>query len=468
MKSLRNVVRQDILICKGTATKNEQLKIKRQVGQSMINGIKKIQFAKIILLAIITFSVSQDSIACSGYKITIGNRTFFGSNHDAWFTTPHIWFENATNCKYGAAFTGARWDGKNGYAPQSGMNEMGLTFERLVAYHPLKENFANRKTISNPTKYLKDILHTCKTVEEVKEYIRKYDHSYFIEDIFIYVDKSGKYLIVEPYTLTIGNKSTYVISNFCPSITSEQNANKLERYRNGVSFLKNGIDTTLEFCTALSDTMHVCRNKIGDGTLLTSIWDLNNGTVNLYFYHDYKTTIKFNLKEELEKGDHIVAIETLFPHNTEFEKLCNYKTPKNSNLIAVFILASAGLFLFTSIFSLIQYLRRKKNKKYSYVQLLHFPLGLILFCYMIVLSGKINVFYFPAPYKDPTNIFVSLTSYIPFLLLFLIFPFCVINFKLFKEKSWSVFTKALFTLNNFVYIVLIGLFVYWKFYNIFS
>lgn len=433
----------------------------------MIARINKTKFVRLILLTILIFAVIQHSIACSGYKITIGNRTFFGSNHDAWFTAPHIWFETASIDKYGAAFTGARFDGKNGYAPQSGMNEMGLVFERLVAHHPTQKNFANRKTISNPTQYLKDIIHTCKTIEEVQEYISQYDHSYFIEDVFIYVDKSGKYLIVEPYKLTIGNEPTYVIANFCPSITPEQNANKLDRYRNGVAFIKNGIDTTIEYCTALLDTMHVCRKKIGDGTLLSSIWDLNNGTVNLYFYHDYEKTVQFNLSEELKKGDHTIAVETLFPHNPEFEKLRNYKTPKDSNLIGVFIVASAGLFLFTSIFFLIQYFRRE-SKKYSYVQLLLLPIGLILFYYMYVLSGPVNVFYFPAPYKDPTNVFISLTSYIPFLLLLLILPFSVINYRLIKEKSWSLLAKWLFTLNNLIYIILIRLFVYWKFYDIFN
>lgn len=427
------------------------------------------QFVRLVLLTIITFAVLQDSIACSGYKITIGNKTILGSNEDAWRVTPHIWFEKGTvNSNYGATFTGSRYDGENGYAPQSGMNEMGLAFERLASYHPTQENFTNKKTISNPTKYLKDILHTCKSVEEVKEFISKYDHSYFIEDVFIYVDKSSKYLIVEPYTLTIGNEPTYVVSNFCPSITPEKNANKLDRYRNGVAFLKNGIDTTLEFCTALSDTMHVCRKKIGDGTLLSSIWDLNNGTVNLYFYHDYNTTVQFNLSEELKKGDHIIAIETLFPHNPEFEKLRNYKTPKNSILIGVFIVVAAGFFLLISIFFLIQYFRRKESKKYSYIQLLLFPIGLILFYYMYVLSGSVNVFYFPAPFKDPTNVFTNFTSYIPFLLLLLILPFSVINYRLIKQKSWSLLSMWLFTLNNFIYIILIGLFAYWRFYDIFN
>jgi hypothetical protein len=424
---------------------------------------------KLILWAMIPFVFTQGSFACSGYKITIGNKTLLGSNEDAWRITPHIWFEKGTvNGNYGAAFTGSRYDGENGYAPQSGMNEMGLAFERLASFHPKQERFSNRKAISNPTNYLKDILPTCKTVEEVQRYIRKYDHSYFIEDVFIYVDKSGKYLIVEPYKLTIGNKPTYVISNFCPSITPLQSANKLDRYRNGVAFLKNGADTTLAFCTALSDAMHVCRAKIGDGTLLSSIWDLKNGTVNLYFYHDYKASVQFNLSEELKKGDHIIPIETLFPKNAEFEKLRNYKTPKNSMLIGVFIVASAGFFLVTSVFFLIQYFRKKENKKYSYVQLLLFPIGLILFYYMYVLSGRVHVFYFPAPYKDPTNALISLTSYIPLLLPLLLLPFSVINYRLIKQKGWSLLAIWLFTLNNLIYILLIGFFGYWRFYDIFN
>jgi hypothetical protein len=242
----------------------------------------------------------------------------------------------------------------------------------------------------------------------------------------------------------------------------------LTRYRNGVEFLKNKIDTTLEFCTQLSDTMHVCREKIGDGTLLTSIWDLNNRTVNLFFYHQYCNSVQFNILEEFKKGDHIVDITTLFPQNSEFEKLQNYKTPKNSILIGVFIVASAGLFLFTALFFLIQYFRlRLKNIKYKNIQLILIPIGLILFYYMIVLSGSVNVFYFSAPYKHPTNIFVSLTSYIPFLLLLIIIPFFIGNYRIIKDKSWGIFSKGLLTLNYLTYSILIVLFFYWKFYNVF-
>lgn len=419
------------------------------------------------LLVVFALLFALSSAACSGYKVTVGGKTVVGINEDAWRLTPHIWFETAKgNQKYGAAFTGSRQDGK-GYAPQAGMNEVGLAFERLASYHPMQEKLPHGLPITHPSQYLKDILHTCKTVEEVRDYISQYDYSYFIEDVFMYVDQSGKYLIVEPYTLTIGSEATYVVSNFCPSITSEEKASQLARYRNGVDFLKKDSDSTLAFFTALSDTMHVCREKIGDGTLLSSIWDLENGTVHLYFYHDFSQSVKFQLFEELKKGDHLIAIDTLFPRNAEFEALRHFKTPKNSRPIGLFIVSAAVFFLFTSLFFLVKFFRRKKQEKFAWVPLALVALNGILFYYMVVLSGSINKFYFPAPYKDPGSIAVTLSSYIPFLLLILIVPFLLLNYRIVKEKSWSMLSQVLITLHALVQIMLIGLFVYWEFYDVF-
>jgi penicillin V acylase-like amidase (Ntn superfamily) len=141
------------------------------------------------------------------YKITINGKSIVGTNFDAYYLTPTIWLENATNAKtYGAGFSGGRQDGINGISPQSGMNTEGLTFSRLASPTPETgiATSKNKKQITNPTLYLKDILHNCKNVDEVKEYISKYDFSYFLQDVFIYIDKSGKYLVVEPYTMTIG------------------------------------------------------------------------------------------------------------------------------------------------------------------------------------------------------------------------------------------------------------------------
>ncbi len=425
---------------------------------------------KYILLTGIAFFVIESGLSCSMYKITMGGKTIVGCNEDAWRLTPHIWFENGKGAIiYGAAFTGSRFDGANGYAPQSGMNECGLSFSRLASHTPGNDPAIpkNRKEITNPTQYLKDILHTCQNVEEVKSYINQFDHSSFNEDVFIYIDRTGKYLVVEPYSMTIGHEPTYVLSNFCPSVTDESDALKLDRYRNGVEFLKNKSDTTLAFCTTLSDTMHVCRNKIGDGTLLTSIWDLSSGDIHLYFYHQYKNVLRFNLQEELAKGDHILAIETFFPPNDEFEKLRDYKIPQNNSTVIGFLLASAGLFFFSSMFFLFSYFKGGKSDQFRFIKIGLFVLGLIMFYYMFVLCTNKYIFYFSAPYKDTHNIFVSMASYVPFLILLLIVPLLLLNMRLIKGKIWGAFSTWLLTLNNMVYLLLLALFVYWGLFNIF-
>jgi hypothetical protein len=427
---------------------------------------RKNQLLQFLLLIIGSFILSQSGWTCSMYKLTQGDKTIVGCNEDAWRTTPHIWFEKR-NGKYGAAFTGSRFDGSNGYAPQSGMNKAGLVFSRLTAHTPKNKikQTENRERITNPTVYLKEIMHSCATVREVYNYINKYDHSFFTEDVFIYVDKLGEYLVVEPFSMSFGNDPAYVLSNFCPSETSKKDTYKQERYRNGTEFLKNKIDTTFEFYTRLSDTMHVYRNKIGDGTLLTSIWNINTGTVSLYFYHSYDTVVRFNLSEELSKGDHIVAIEPLFPKNNEFEQFKGYQTSQNNPYITSFLITSGCLFLFTSLFFLIALVRRKPVV-FSYIRLILFLLGPVLFYYMYVLCTEIYIFYSPAPYSNPYNVFITLTSYLPFVLLIGLIPLVVINVKLFRIKSWSRCSIFLLTLNNSVYVFLIGLFAYWGFYDI--
>ncbi len=429
-------------------------------------SIRKSILSKYLFFILFFFFVSEKAIACSMYKITLGTKTMVGCNEDAWRLTFAIWFETGKpDAPYGAAFTGSRLDGENGTAPQSGMNEHGLSFSRLASATPenQKNKQAGKKEIQNPTAYLKDILHQCKTVEEVQAYISNYDHSFFSEDVFIYIDRSGKYLVVGPFTMQVGQDPTYVLSNFCPSATADSEALKLDRYRNGVELLNHKTDTTLEFCRSVSDTMHVCREKIGDGTLLTSIWNLRDGLVNLYFYHDFEHTVQFNLADELAKGDHQIEIPGLFPPNEEFEKLANYKTPKNSLVMMLFVISSGLLFLFTAIFFLMRsFLKRKEGG--TNIQRALVLWSVVLFYYTFVLATNINLFYFPAPYHDYSSGLVTATSYIPFVMLLLIIPVIRFNFSIFKENSWRFFSKGLLVLNTSLYVVLIGLFFYWGFY----
>jgi len=395
------------------------------------------------------------------YKLTLHGSTFVGCNEDAWRTTPRLWFESKNaQRKFGAAFTGSRFDGSNGFAPQSGMNEAGLSFSRLASYTPARKSDGKHPPILNQTNFLKHILHACRTVEEVQRYVCQFDRSTFIEDVLIYIDKSGKYIVVEPYNTKIGYENTYVLSNFCPSITSPKDAMKLNRYRKGVELLKLKQDTTLTFLRSLSDSMHVCRPKIGDGTLLSSIWDLNDGMVHLYFYHDYSENKTFRLKDELQKGDHHFSMERLFSRNSEFEHLGMYKTTKNSKALLLFMMGLSISLFCISLYFLIRFCLLIHQKKY--VLFLVSILSVLVGVEVLILCTNQAIFYFEAPYEDRFSQLVSMAAYVPNLLLISIFPLLYFDFFHEKNKSWIRFDRVIFRINNIVYLVLIGFFFYWK------
>lgn len=420
--------------------------------------------SKFVVLLLLLFSAGR-GFACSTYKVTVNGSTMYGINYDTWCNHPRIWFET-TGC--GAVFSGANYQGMNDLTPQSGMNEFGLSFGTLAAPTPENgQSSPSKKQITSRSAYLKGILHSCKTVEEVSQYIDQYDHSSLSQDVFIYTDKSGRYLIVEPYKLTFGQENKYVLANFCPSTITDFSTIKQQRYINGTAFLKDKIDASLAFCTALSDTMHVCRKKMGDGTLLTSIYDLNGGIVHLYFYHDYRQPVRFNLAEELKKGNHSFEIASLFPTNEEYQKLLDFKTPINSVAVDWFLRFSFCLFLISGVYFFVSYFRNRKLN-YASTKLWLSGFNFILMVFMLVLAREMSIFYMPAPYKYYKPSPLDAAGYIPFLTLLLIIPLFLINKKVIIENSWRIGSKWLFTINNLMYSILILLFAYWGFYTVFS
>jgi hypothetical protein len=73
--------------------------------------------------------------------------------------------------------------------------------------------------------------------------------------MYLLIDPSGKFLIVEADTLIHGNEANFIMVNFRPSETKNPNAIKIPRYYQGVNLLKNVSDTTLSFCASVMDTM---------------------------------------------------------------------------------------------------------------------------------------------------------------------------------------------------------------------
>jgi hypothetical protein len=256
-----------------------------------------------------------------------------------------------------------------------------------------------------------------------------------------------------------------VLANFCPSITDREQARKMERYRKGEDFLKaHDAISSLAYCSALSDTMHVCRSRNGDGTLLTSIWDTKDKSVSLYFYHSYDTAVRYSLAEALAKGDHVVDVPSLFPSNREFERLKSFKTPFNTPVLRVLLLVVAGLLSFF-VFLLILAASKGKSTEISFKNgLLIAALNFSLVGYLFVLATNVYVYYFDAPYKHYGSGLISVSSYMPFLLLAAIAPVGLFTIKRFRSINTKGWIKATLVFNSLIYLILILSFAYWGLY----
>jgi len=419
------------------------------------------------IAVISTILLQVGCFACSMCKVTINGRTYLGNNEDSWRIGSRVWFENKTFGNFGAVYVGY-----SDNFPQGGMNEAGLAFDGLTIYTKAVNLNPSKTTETNPTKFIREIMQNCTSVEDVRSYAIKFNRP-FNGGVLFFADKLGKYLVMEPDTITIGNEAKYLIANFCPSSTSAKQKLNFQRYRRGNDFLLNHInDTSSNYCLALVETMHECRNKIGDGTMYSSIADLQEGNFSLYFYHDFKHSKEFNLKTELAKGNHSFEMLDIFSPNTDYKKLVDFKTPQNNGTIRLFLIVCEFLFSFSSLFFLFSFLRNRKsvplgNSVNPKIKILLFVVNALLLYYANVLSNNQAIFYFPSPYHDWRFSMLDIAAYIPFLMLILIVPLIVQNIKVLKTTTWTTFFKLLFTLDTLSYLVLIFMFAYWKLYNIF-
>jgi hypothetical protein len=403
------------------------------------------------------------------FKITFGGKTMVGNNEDAWRENSRIWFEVGRDGHYGAAYVGH----DDGF-PQGGLNEAGLAYDGFAVYgrklrailgkEPIAENIAAK------TGFLKSILQQCATVEEVQRFVNRYDRSVFNHGMILFIDKKGDYLVVEVDTTILGHDPKYVLSNFCPSLTPDPSTVKIGRYRKGVAFLRDKWDSSLRFCTAMMDTMHECRPRLGDGTTYTSIYDLSAGLIYLYFYHDYTHCVSFDLRRELAKGDHSLLMLSLFPPNAEYERFVRHKTPFNSFSLVVVLLCLGGFLVVSVVWLLVLWVKallpgwgagrsagsgriqggaRMPGRRIWLPGLMLVDMGLVYYLFNLLTNKAI--YYFSAPYAEPGRWVLNLAGYFPFGLLALFVAGLVFARRL----------RPLYVAHLVCFGILVGLFGYW-------
>lgn len=397
--------------------------------------------------------------ACSGFYIAKDSVILAGKNTDATDWKSKIWFSPATDSTFGYVCFGFEYPFLS-----DGMNDKGL-----VVYHFTGHEKKITKSIHKPTYdgVLSElVLATCQTVNDVKILLDKYNLSLFHNGMIMYSDKYGNSMIVEGDTIIYKKHFYQVCMN---TYQSECNEDTHPFWKQVAS--KQMIPQAKEF------TYSFCRDVLihmrDDVTQFSIIYDVNRLKFSVYLFHDYDCRIDFDLLSQLKNGKQIYDLHTFFPKESKYHQVYIQRQSPQNNVLILLILIICGLaFLYTIIVwpsaRLIKNIEfKEKNEKKPEInkaKLLSFIICILLTIYLIVLVNFNVIFQIGMPVNFSNLPFIiRLVSEIPLLVIVLIIPLIILNYKTLKKPDQSKYTKWHLTINTILYLILLGLFLYWGF-----
>lgn len=265
--------------------------------------------------------------ACTAFLLHEGGRTFVGNNEDSWCVQGRVRFVPGAVDRLGAVYFSS-WRG-HPYMPwidQLGMNEAGLVFDGLTV-QPKDVVPSPGKPALEFSALTNRVLEQCRDVPEAIAFLRKHDRILLHKSMIFLADAQGRYAVVQNDTILLGDAPYFAVGNWRLDGVTEHDAIPIPRLQQGRELLKAGVAPTVDGAWSVLEGMRSCRKFLENGTFFSTLFEPDSGRVHLAFYHDYEHRITFDLREELQKGAHMLDLPSLFPPNKAFQALLAYRTP---------------------------------------------------------------------------------------------------------------------------------------------
>ena len=220
--------------------------------------------------------------------MTDEQRTLF-CNNEAWnnFKT-RIWFIKKDG-RYGCAFVGF----DNGWA-QGGLNAKGLAFDWVAGFSEKWEPGKESKTVEGNSSQI--VLETCATVDEAIAFYKTINEKSFTYAKILIADRSGASVI-------IGARDGRI---------DIQKMRQTRGFGYGESIIYRMFGQNPE--PSIKNAACILKEVMQKGlyaTKYSNIFNLKNGDIHIFNVPEADGSIRLNLDQELQKGDHYYDIPYL-------------------------------------------------------------------------------------------------------------------------------------------------------------
>ena len=248
-------------------------------------------------------------IACSVFTASGIDKIYAATNKDWNNENTRIRFYAPSEGKYGRVYFG--YQVSEGFQNVGGMNEHGLWYDGAsLPFRSDIDNHFNKPRVKG--ELCEKALEECATVEEV---ILLYTEFYtpHWQGHSMWADRLGNSVIIEygeKDVIFLRKEQGYqVMTNFYLTDSTNLRWANCHRFKAITALLDNEEELSIELMTCALEASH----KEGlTPTLYSNVYDLKNGDIYVYHFHYYGEFVRFNLAEELEKGDQYLELPSLF------------------------------------------------------------------------------------------------------------------------------------------------------------
>lgn len=280
--------------------------------------------ALVVLFGVACTRPANDTVAdldvpgsCTIFAASFGNTALYGNNEDYNIPTTYYWVRQPGEGKYGGLYVG--FDDR---FAQGGINEKGLAFD----YNALPEAPLNPHPELPSFRGMMDrVQQTCATVEEAIDLVQQYNWGSSLKWQVLLADATGDAVVISAgrddelaFTRKAPGDGYLASTNFNRANPSNAySSGRCWRYDTAVRMLdriEGEKDLTVEYFGSILDSVHV--ESATGNTLYSNVFDLKNGLVHLYYWHQFDEMVTLDVAEELAKGPHTTRLRSLFSEET--------------------------------------------------------------------------------------------------------------------------------------------------------